>query len=434
MVEDKWNARAEGRREQKTRLPTGGRGAQGGLRIGEMERDAILGHGISAFTNESYMLRSDGTSFNVCKGCGTIPIENPKTGLFVCPLCTGPVSFVGSSVSDMELIPPTRKTMVAPVTIEMPYAFKLLCQELETYMNIGMRIMTEKDLLRLNGISKEDLGPVSIEDGTRVDGKIVLKERKLPEYTVPEFREVDEVLKPSAELLAKLGSAPPNEQVLEPTVEESRPLDIAKALETIQAQQATVPGSMIQTAQGKAFQPNPITIFPSAQPIQTDEFEDLTPQGQQTQAGPQVPQQVSQTQAGPQQVSQVPQQVTATSEIPQLLPQVPQGQQQGGYYMMPYQQSGQTVNMGPPVVYSQSPAQLFTSGIGGAPPTFAIDTSAPVMGGFLNTSMGPDARRSNITLKRNRVSFGSQLVAQEQSSSGGSQSDAGMRVTVVKGN
>lgn len=442
MVEDKWNARGKGRREQRTHQPTGGRGAQGGLRIGEMERDAILGHGISAFTNESYMLRSDGTSFNVCKGCGTIPIENPKTGLFICPLCTGPVSFVGSSVSDMELIPPTRKTMVAPVTIEMPYAFKLLCQELETYMNIGMRIMTEKDLLRLNGISKEDLGPVSIEDGTRVDGKIVLKERKLPEYTVPEFREVDEVLKPSAELLAKLGvpSILPNEQIVEPVSEEARPLDIAKALETIQAQQATVPGSMIQTAQGKAFQPNPITIFPSAQPmqVQTDEFEDLTPQAPQAQqAGPQAPQA---QQAVPQQVSQVPQQVTATSEIPQLLPQAPQvaqatQPQQGGYYMMPYQQSGQTVNMGPPVVYSQqpSPAQLFTSGIGGAPPTFAIDTSAPVMGGFLNTSMGPDARRSNITLKRNRVSFGSQS-AQEQSSSSGSQSDAGMRVTVVKGN
>lgn len=330
----------------------------------------------------------------------------------------------------MELIPPTRKTMVAPVTIEMPYAFKLLCQELETYMNIGMRIMTEKDLLRLNGISKEDLGPVSIDRGTRVDGKIILKERKLPEYTVPEIRDSDELIKPSAELLAKLGAPPPlppNQRVLEAAVEESRPLDIAKALETIQAQQATVPGSMIQTAQGKAFQPNPITIFPSAQPmqIQTDEFEDLTPQI------PQAGQQVPQGQPIPQAPQQIPQ-VTASGEIPQVLPQAAQ---QGGYYMMPYQQSAQTVNMGPPVVYSQqqSPAQLFTSGIGGAPPTFAIDTSAPVMGGFLSNQMGPDARRSNITLKRNRVSFGSQL-AQEQSSSAGSQAEGGMRVTVVKGN
>jgi DNA-directed RNA polymerase beta subunit len=56
-------------RELISHQPTGGRGAQGGLRIGEMERDAIVGHGISAFVNESYiMLRSDGVSFRICKG------------------------------------------------------------------------------------------------------------------------------------------------------------------------------------------------------------------------------------------------------------------------------------------------------------------------------------------------------------------------------
>jgi DNA-directed RNA polymerase beta subunit len=54
MVEDKWNARGEGRREQKTRLPTGGRGNQGGLRIGEMERDSLIAHSISYFIKETY--------------------------------------------------------------------------------------------------------------------------------------------------------------------------------------------------------------------------------------------------------------------------------------------------------------------------------------------------------------------------------------------
>lgn len=60
MPEDKWNARGEGRREQRTHQPTGGRGNQGGLRIGEMERDAIVGHGIMDFVRESYMKRADG--------------------------------------------------------------------------------------------------------------------------------------------------------------------------------------------------------------------------------------------------------------------------------------------------------------------------------------------------------------------------------------
>jgi DNA-directed RNA polymerase II subunit RPB2 len=62
MPEDKWNARAEGRKEQRTHAPTGGRGNQGGLRIGEMERDAIVGHGITDFVRESYMKRADGYS------------------------------------------------------------------------------------------------------------------------------------------------------------------------------------------------------------------------------------------------------------------------------------------------------------------------------------------------------------------------------------
>ena len=74
MTEDKWNARGQGRKEQRTHQPTGGRGNQGGLKIGELERDSIIGHGISAFTQESFMLRSDGTSFWVCNSCGTIPI------------------------------------------------------------------------------------------------------------------------------------------------------------------------------------------------------------------------------------------------------------------------------------------------------------------------------------------------------------------------
>jgi hypothetical protein len=206
MVEDKWNARGKGRREQRTHQPTGGRGAQGGLRIGEMERDAITGHGISAFIHESYMLRSDGVSFRVCKGCGTIPIENPKTGFFVCPTCTGPLNYIGSGATDLELIPPIRKTMVAPVTIEMPYAFKVLAQELETYMNIGMRIMTEKDLVFLDGLRKSDLP----QDTTGLEGRhTILPERVLPETAVPEYREEEEgPSEASPELLMKLGAIP----------------------------------------------------------------------------------------------------------------------------------------------------------------------------------------------------------------------------------
>jgi DNA-directed RNA polymerase II subunit RPB2 len=149
MTEDKWNARGQGRREQRTHQPTGGRGNEGGLRIGEMERDAIVGHGISMFVRESIMKRGDGETFLVCNGCGTIPIYNESEKFYVCPLCDGPLEYSGKTVNTLELIPPVKRSLATFSKIEMPYVVKLLDQELSTYMNIGMRFLTNKNLERL---------------------------------------------------------------------------------------------------------------------------------------------------------------------------------------------------------------------------------------------------------------------------------------------
>ena len=149
MVEDKWNARAEGRREQKTRQPTGGRGAQGGLRIGEMERDALISHGVCSFLKESMMERSDKAQVRVCNGCGTVPIFNAKQALFVCPLCDGPPRFIGTSANTLEILPTMERSLASTSVVEMPYATKLLGDELQTYLNMGMRYLTAKDVTQL---------------------------------------------------------------------------------------------------------------------------------------------------------------------------------------------------------------------------------------------------------------------------------------------
>jgi DNA-directed RNA polymerase II subunit RPB2 len=204
MPEDKWNARAEGRREQRTHAPTGGRGAQGGLRIGEMERDAILGHGISDFLRESLMKRADGYQTVVCNGCGTIPIYNEGESLFICSMCDGPVKYIGDSVNTLEILPPTKRSVASFSRIEIPYAFKLLDQELNTYLNMGLRVLTDKDVKQFRLPALSEL----TADQERNLLEAALPERVLPETSVPEYIPPVEEPEVRTEDLTALGVTP----------------------------------------------------------------------------------------------------------------------------------------------------------------------------------------------------------------------------------
>lgn len=63
--------------------------------------------------------------------------------MFVCPLCDGPLTFQGDTSANMALVLPVKKSRTTFSKIAMPYALKLLDQELTTYMNAGFRILTE---------------------------------------------------------------------------------------------------------------------------------------------------------------------------------------------------------------------------------------------------------------------------------------------------
>ena len=109
MVADKVHSRSTGPLQSLVRQPVGGRSNNGGGRIGEMERDSIVSHGISSFLKESNMKRSDEYKVQIDQTSGLIQYDGDVNN----------------------------KCM-----IELPYAMKLMIQELQT-MCINTRLITE---------------------------------------------------------------------------------------------------------------------------------------------------------------------------------------------------------------------------------------------------------------------------------------------------
>ena len=151
MVKDKINYRARGPNTMLTRQPVQGRANDGGLRIGEMERDGVLAHGASAFLNESFMVRGDEYYMAVCNKTGCVAIYNPTLNLFLSPFSDGPIRF-NTSLDGKLNIQNVSKFGRDFSVVRVPYALKLLMQELQT-MNIQMRIITEDNIDQLMNMS-----------------------------------------------------------------------------------------------------------------------------------------------------------------------------------------------------------------------------------------------------------------------------------------
>jgi len=133
MVNDKQHSRSIGPMVNLTRQPAEGRSRDGGFRIGEMERDVMIAHGMSRFCRERLYDVSDKYSTHVCGKCGMIACYNDVNmkqqtkfakndmSIHLCKTCGNTTDFA---------------------KVEIPYAYKLLSQELQT-INIVPRIITE---------------------------------------------------------------------------------------------------------------------------------------------------------------------------------------------------------------------------------------------------------------------------------------------------
>ena len=88
-----------------------------------MEKDALVAHGVSQFAKERFMETSDITVVTVCDKCGLFATKEMDKKYYVCKNCDNHTAFS---------------------KISMPYAFKLLIQELMS-VNIVPRIRPEKE-------------------------------------------------------------------------------------------------------------------------------------------------------------------------------------------------------------------------------------------------------------------------------------------------
>ncbi len=140
MVADKIHARATGPVQMLTRQPTEGRAKKGGLRFGEMERDTLIGHGTAMVLRDRLLENSDAYIMYVCRKCGHIAWFNANKRKFECPI----------HGTDGDVVP-----------VKVPYAFKLLLQEITSLMIKPKLVVSE-----ISNVVEE-----IVEEGKDSDGR-----------------------------------------------------------------------------------------------------------------------------------------------------------------------------------------------------------------------------------------------------------------------
>lgn len=136
MVSDKFQVRTTGRIDQVTRQPIGGRKHGGGIRFGEMERDALLAHGASYLLHDRLHTCSDYHVADVCSLCGSL--------LSATVIKSDTQKKSKRHMLGINTVKPTKnfacqacQTNKGMETVAMPYVFRYLAAELAA-MNIKL--------------------------------------------------------------------------------------------------------------------------------------------------------------------------------------------------------------------------------------------------------------------------------------------------------
>lgn len=128
MVSDKFQVRTTGARDKVTNQPVGGRNIQGGIRFGEMERDALLAHGSSFLLHDRLFNCSDRSVTQVCIDCGSL----------LSPLLEKPPPFWSATRHRKTVCTLCGKSDSID-SVSVPYVFRYFVAELAA-MNIKVKL------------------------------------------------------------------------------------------------------------------------------------------------------------------------------------------------------------------------------------------------------------------------------------------------------
>uniref|UniRef100_A0A670Y9P1 DNA-directed RNA polymerase n=1 Tax=Pseudonaja textilis TaxID=8673 RepID=A0A670Y9P1_PSETE len=127
MVSDKFQVRTTGARDKVTNQPIGGRNVQGGIRFGEMERDALLAHGTSFLLHDRLFNCSDRSVAHVCVDCGSL----------LSPLLKAPPAW--STTRPRQYVCASCDQSSTIETIAVPYVFRCFVAELAA-INVKVKL------------------------------------------------------------------------------------------------------------------------------------------------------------------------------------------------------------------------------------------------------------------------------------------------------